>query len=194
MTLSMIAGLVTLMAYFPYSWAVLRKVAVPKLSTWIVFLVMDILNLWSSIQLPNGPSLWVPASYTAGTTIILGLAIWKSKDRSFSLLEKACLFFSAVGLLILLITGNGMLGLILGLTILVVGVIPTYIQAWKEPEKEDLIAWSIFGLSATLNLLAPENQETVSQWMYSVVVLLVDVPIALMVARPFLSKILQPKT
>jgi hypothetical protein len=72
----------------------------------------------------------------------------------------ACGVLSVVALILLLITGNGLLALILSIVADFSAALPTIIKSYKYPETETMIAYALEIISSTLVLL------TIHHWVF----------------------------
>ncbi|MFA6050511.1 MAG: hypothetical protein WC761_04930 [Candidatus Paceibacterota bacterium] len=160
--LSLVAGVLFVIAFFPYGKAILStkklpsghpdKVEPAKVS-WIIWAVLDTLTLigmWIKHAV-NGQI--IAAAFGAWVIVILAVKYGASK---WTKLDKVCLCgaFTSIALMYV----NPVFALVASLSATFVGAIPTFQSAWNNPAKEDKLAWTIFWVSCLIALCA------VPQW------------------------------
>ena len=178
-----LAGLLALMAFVPYLLGVYKGEIQPKLSSWFVFMVMDVLTLVGLASLDPQPSLFVPCGYVIGATATFGLAFLKNKDRSLGIVDKICLTLGAGGAILFGFTGDGIVGVAAGLGAMLVAAVPTMVQLWKNPEREGFWGWMLFGAAAVTNLFVPANQVNWETFIFPAVIGAINIPIVFLVLR-----------
>lgn len=178
-----IAGIIALYAFVPYMFAIKKGTATPVLATWLVFATVDVLSLVSLLNMENPTALFVPWGFAIGATLTFALALFKAEDKSLSILDKVCLGIAGIGIITFLMTGEGELGMYASLVAMSVGAVPTLVQTWNAPEKEDFQAWFLFGVSALFNLFYLGNWGSFNEAIFPIVIAGINVPLMLMVLK-----------
>ena len=175
-----VAAGMAIFAFLPYMALVALGKAKPKLSTWLVFFVVDSLTLAGLLKMEVQPSLYIPIGFAVCAGLIFFLALFKSEDKKFTALDKYCLAISAVGVLVYLMTTDGIVTMLIGLAVMFTGSIPTMELVWKRPEDESLLFWTMSGVAAILAMFVPQNHQDVATFTYPLVILLINFPIMAM--------------
>ena len=115
-----LAAGIAIFAFLPYMLEIALGKTKPKLSTWIVFFVIDSLTLAGLLKMEVQPSLLIPIGFVACAGIIFILSLFMSEDRSFTKLDKYCLGFSFVGVVVYSVTSEGTATMLIGLAIMFV--------------------------------------------------------------------------
>ncbi|MEK7511465.1 MAG: hypothetical protein AAB575_00400 [Patescibacteria group bacterium] len=161
---SAIAGLLYLVAFSLYILAVLRDRHLPagtpgkiepSKATWIIWASLDTITI-SGMYVEgtvNGQILGA----VAGAWIVVVFAL-KYGTPGWTLLDKLCLSGAVVGIVFWNVFDSPILGVIISLSVVFLGSIPTYVSAWKDPGRENKLAWVIFTISCVCALIA------VPQW------------------------------
>lgn len=149
--LSVFAGLLFLMAFFPYIKAIRRGETKPRKSTWLIWATLDTIILASLIakHAVNGQILGA----VAGAWIVTLLA-FRHGESGWKRLDIFCLAGATVGLILWAVTRDPVLGLGISIVVLLIGALPTIVNAWKHPEQENKLAWTLYWLSCLCAILA----------------------------------------
>lgn len=149
--LSIISGLVFILAFWPYIMAIVKKKTSPRKATWLVWALGDWVILSGMIAKWKISGLMVGAVLGATATFLLSLKYgepgWKKRD-------KICITLSMTAIALWIYFGESNIGIGLSLIALWIAVWPTYMSAWEKPENEDRKAWAFFNLANVFALLA----------------------------------------
>lgn len=151
---NILAGLLFVTAFVPYIRAILKKVAIPMKSTWLIWATLDTITftgMWAEGTV-NGQI--TGAVLGAWTVTILA---FKYGESGWTLLDKLCIAGAALGIILWQALDNPTLGIVTSLSIMFMGSIPTFVSAWKDPSKEDKTAWWIYWMSCVCALIAIPN-------------------------------------
>jgi len=158
-----LAGIISLSAFFPYIFSILRKETAPNRASWIIWAIVSSIIALSYREAGASYAFLAPVGYVVGSTIVLILSIrngvggWTSFDRR-------CLIGAAISLLLWRIFNSPMSALLINLFINFLGTLPTIRKVWYQPETESKIAWTLFSLGTIVNLFAIEK------WSFSMAV------------------------
>lgn len=177
------AAVPTICAYSRLARLVTQPTEVkPNLASWLLFLVIDGSIFYASLVAGVRTSMIVFGVFTLGCLLIVILTVRKSRVE-FTLLEKVCLVLSASAFVGWKMTSSPELAVYLNVLVAVIATIPTIIQAWMTPEREDLGVWLYFSFGGVLNLFAVEKWDALNA-LPAVMVLLLQVVLAGILLRP----------
>jgi len=149
--LDTLACLTFLLAYVPYIRAIRRKETVPSAASWVIWTVLDVIT-FAGMFAKHAVNGQIIAS-VIGTTFVAILAI-KHGEGTWKLADKICLGAAALAILLWKIFDDPTLGIAITLIVLVLGAIPTWINGYKNPDKENRTAWTLYFVSCIFALLA----------------------------------------
>ncbi len=152
-TIGIIAGVIALLGYIPYTISVLRGITRPNRATWLIWAVVGGLLAFSYLAVGDVHAAWVPLGYFVGPLFVCLLSI-RYGYAEWTRLDTICVMAAAFSIIPWLLSHNAMLTLIINLIIDATGAIPTLIKTRREPETEDFSAWLIFFIANTLGLFA----------------------------------------
>jgi hypothetical protein len=81
----------------------------------------------------------------------------KYGKAGWTMLDKLVLAGAAIGLVLMLI--NPVYGLIASLSVLLLGSIPTFVSAYKDPSSENKLAWMLYFISCIFALIGVEQWD-----------------------------------
>lgn len=179
--LSLLSGVVFIIAFIPYIGAILRGEARPRKATWLVWAVGDWIILIGMATKGTTSGLIIAACF--GATCLFLLSLWYG-DAGWENRDRVCLTLSGVAILLWLYFGESNLGIMFSLLSLAIAAWPTYVSAWRRPENEDAKGWVIFNISSLLAVLAIPR-ATIADVAPPVTFMLIDLPMLyLLLVRP----------
>ncbi len=149
--LSIIAGFLFVLGFVPYIRAILRKETKPAKASWIIWASLDYLVLAGMIAEHTVNGQIVGA--VVGASIVIGLAL-KYGTPGWTSLDKFCLGGAVLGIALWQMFSDPVLGILTACTVAFFGSIPTFVSAWKDPSREDKVAWTIFWVSCVCAVIA----------------------------------------
>ncbi|MDX9778704.1 MAG: hypothetical protein RBT30_00430 [Patescibacteria group bacterium] len=149
--ISIIAGLFFVIGYIPYIIAILRKKTKPAKASWIIWGTLDTIVIAGMIASDSLNGQMIGAVIGVWVVIILSL---KYGAPGWTKLDKLCLIGAAIGIFLWQIFDNPILGILISLGITSIGSIPTFISAWRNPERENKLGWTFFWTSCIFALFA----------------------------------------
>ena len=147
------AGILALSGYIPYIYSILKGKTRPDRATWFIWSLVGGLLAFSYIAEGNSHTIWLPLGYFFGPLITAVLSI-RYGYAKWSRLDTACVTFALISIIPWILSKDATYTLIINVLIDIAGAIPTLVKTFKEPETEDLTAWSIFFGANTLQLVA----------------------------------------
>lgn len=149
--LSALSGIIFFIAFVPYIGAIVKGKTKPAKASWLIWATLDsiiLIGMYFKHSL-NGQIVGA----VAGAWIIAILAIKYGKP-GWTILDKLCLAGAALGILLWQIWDNPNLAIATSLVVILLGSIPTFVSAYKDPSKEDRKAWTIFFVSCVIAIPA----------------------------------------
>lgn len=158
-----VAGFFSLAAFVPYILSTLRGRTKPNRATWWIWTVVGSLLAASYYASGARHTLWVAVSYVLGPLITAILSL-KFGVGGYTRFDRGCLLGAGLGALLWWAFSSPLIALLINLGIDFLGALPTISKAYSEPRSEDPLAWSLFLLGNSLNLLAIER------WRFSIAI------------------------
>lgn len=194
--LSAIAGLLCIVGFIPYIVAVVRTrtwplgtpgKAEPRKSTWIIWAGLDTITLAGMFaeHAVNGQIL----GSTIGAWIVAGLAL-KYGSPGWTKLDKFCLAGAVLGIALWQAFDDPILGIVTSLSTVFLGSIPTFASAWKDPSRENKLAWTIFFAACVFAIIAIP-QWTLADAAQPITFAVVETAMMYILFRPTAQVVLQ---
>lgn len=184
-----LAGILSLVAFVPYIIAILRGKIKPNRASWWIWTVMGLVLGLSYYSSGANGTIWVPVSYFIGPLVTAILSI-RYGEGGWTKFDRVCIFAACVSTIPWVILSlffhsreAALPTLIIGLCIDFAGAVPTIRKAYREPESEDRLAWSMFFLANILNVVAIDRW-TLEIMVYPVYMMLGGGSIAILVLWP----------
>lgn len=157
---ALLGGIIAAIATAPYIIAILRKKARPTRVSWLIWSIIDTLVVAGMVS--KHTMNWQMGVATLGAYTIFLLAV-KYGEGNWKTIDKVCLVGALIGLVLWKMFDNATFGIIIGLVMLFLGAIPTFVSAWHDPSKEDRVAWLLFWLSCIATMLS------ISKWTIDII-------------------------
>jgi hypothetical protein len=151
--LGIAAGIIGFLGFVPYILDTLKRKTTPDKATWIIWAILGIIIAGSYLASGAKESAWTPIAYAVGIVIVAVLSLKYGED-GWTVLDKACLIGAGLGLVLWWYTNDPVLAYVLTTIVDAIGSLPTIMKAYARPESERNLAWPIFLIANTLNLLA----------------------------------------
>jgi hypothetical protein len=149
--LSVLSGLLFITAFFPYIYAILYKDAKPSKASWLIWWGSDFLA-FAGMLAKHSLNWQITAAVLGGITVVL-LSL-KKGTPGWTLSDKLCFAGAAGGALLWWITDNANMAIIASQAIVFIGSIPTALSVWKDPTRENPLAWMFYTLSCIAAVVA----------------------------------------
>lgn len=149
--LQVLAGLLYIAAFVPYIRAILRKETKPAKASWLIWASLDTITLAGMFfnNTVNGQMLGV----VLGAWVVALLAL-KYGTPGWTKLDKFCLGGGVLGIVLWQVFNDPILGIVTSLSVIFLGSFPTFTSAWKDPSRENKLAWTIFWVSCVCAVIA----------------------------------------
>lgn len=151
--LGIIAGILSLVGYIPYIISILRGKTLPNKASWIIWSVVGGLLAFSYLAEGDKNTIWLPLGYFVGPLITALLSLRYSYSV-WSRLDKICLVAAMISIIPWLLFKDATFTLLINVLIDSTGAIPTLVKTYREPDTEDILAWSIFLIANTIQVFA----------------------------------------
>lgn len=160
--IGIVAGVLALGGYIPYIYTIFTGATKPNKATWIIWSVVGGLLAFSYLAEGDPNSIWLPLGYFIGPLIVAILS-FRYGYSEWSKLDIICLVTAMISVIPWVLSKDATLTLVINVLIDSTGAIPTLVKTYREPDTEDLTAWTIFFIANTLQLFS------ISQWHISVI-------------------------
>lgn len=161
--IGVIAGICALAGCIPYWWAIIQRKTRPNRATWLIWLVVGTIIALSYQSAGAASTIWVPITYILGPLVTSVLGI-KFGEGGWTKFDRLCLLSAAVSLLFWKLSDSPDLTLVINIGIDLLGALPTIRKSYYQPEGEDLLAWGLFTVANTLNILA------IDRWLWQITI------------------------
>lgn len=146
-----VSGVLFFAAFVPYIRAIMRRETKPSKASWIIWATLDtttFAGMWAVGAL-NGQILGA----IAGAWTVVALT-FKFGTPGWSKLDKFCLAGAALGIALWVAFSDPVLAIVTNMTVLVIGAIPTFASAWRDPSRENRAAWTTYWVSCVCAVIA----------------------------------------
>ena len=148
---SVIAGLLYIIAFGFYIRAILRNEIKPAKASWLIWATLNTIIIAGMYAEGSVDGQIVGALIGGWVTVVLVL---KRGTPGWSTLDKFSLSGAGVGIVLWQVFNDPILGIMISLVVTFIGAIPTFVSAWRDPSREDKVAWTIFESSCIFALPA----------------------------------------
>src|SRR3989344_1494938 len=151
---SMLGGICAIAGFVPYIRAILLKQTKPAKATWVIWATLDTITFFGmySKHALNGQMIGI----VTGVWVVVVLAL-KDGDPGWTKLDKSCYCGAFVGIILWVAFDSPVIGIMISLSIVFLGSIPTFVSAWKDPSREDKLAWTIYFASCIFTMFGIQN-------------------------------------
>lgn len=149
--LSLVAGVLFVAAFVPYIRAILQKKTQPAKASWVIWATLDSITCAGMLVKHAVNGQIIGAILGAWMVVILAMKYGKP---GWTRLDKFCLGGAVLGIALWTIFSCPALGIVTSLSVVFLGSIPTFANAWHDPSKEDRTAWTIFWVSCVFAVVA----------------------------------------
>jgi hypothetical protein len=149
--LSVLAGILFIAAFIPYIYAILAGKTKPAKASWIIWASLDTITI-VGMYVQNAINGQIVGA-VCGAWIVAALAL-KYGTSGWTRLDKFCIGGAILGIVLWKIFSNPTLGIVTSLSVVFLGSFPTFASAWRDPSKEDKVAWTIFWISCVCAVVA----------------------------------------
>lgn len=153
-----IAGALSLCAFVPYIYSILRGETKPARATWFIWSVVTIMLFVSYKDVGGGTAIWLSLGYVFGVGATALLSI-KYGTGGWTILDKVVIAGCIVTIVMWYLTGSALVALVMTMITDLLGGFPTIRHSYYLPQEESSSAWIIGSLANAVNLLAIERWD-----------------------------------
>ncbi len=154
----LIAGILSIIAYVPYIFSILKDSTKPNRASWWVWLAMNVIILASYRSAGADTTIFVLVSYSVGTIVVALLSL-KYGEGGWTSFDRNCLIVSAIGLVLWSVFSSPLPALLINIAVDLIGGLPTIRKAYYKPETENKAAWALFFAGSIFNIIAIDKFE-----------------------------------
>lgn len=158
---SIVAILLTFIAYIPYLRDTLKKKTSPHIYTWFIWGISSAITYGLQVSDGAGVGAWVTLAVTILTFIVLFLGLRNGK-KDITISDTIFFLLSFIALLLWLIAQQPTLSVILVSTIGIIALIPTIRKSWNYPYSETLITYELVALRYGFCIFALQNYSVIT--------------------------------
>lgn len=149
--LTVVSGILFIAGFIPYIVAILKRETKPAKASWVIWICLDTLTLAGlyAQDAVNGQIVGV----VIGGWIVTMLAL-KYGTPGWTKLDRGCLAGAVLGIALWQGFDSPKLGILTSLSVVFLGSFPTFAAAWKDPCRENRLAWTIYWLSCIVAVCA----------------------------------------
>lgn len=186
--LAIVAAIVTVSAYFPYVYEILKRRTTPHAYTWLIWGI--------TVGTAGAAAFYGGAGWGAYPTLIGAVLVFavfllslKYGSRNITLSDRVVLTLALLAILVWWQLESPLLAVLMVTGIDAFGYIPTLRKLWEEPWSESLTAWGLYIAAPVLVILSLE-QYNVLTVTYTAMTIIVNTGLVSMslVRRQSISK------
>jgi hypothetical protein len=151
--LGSLAGILNILGYVPYIKDILKKKVQPHRITWGIWTILTTIAAFNQVSNGGGYStlFFISTAILVGIVFILSLRFGVGGGSKVDII---CLVLAILLLIYWVTVQETRISTLLAVIIDGVGVIPTLIKTFKNPETETYIQWTLAGIAGVATLLA----------------------------------------
>ncbi|HEY5139325.1 MAG TPA: hypothetical protein VIJ25_08425, partial [Methylococcales bacterium] len=148
-----IAGIIAFFQIIPYVVSILRGHTKPERTSYLIWLIVDIISIASYISVGARSTIWTGLVFCLTGFLVLMLSI-KHGIGGFSKFDLTCLFLALAGVAIWISSDNALVVLYFVTFVKFIGYLPTIKKTYFLPKTENTLSWSLTAFASVLNLFA----------------------------------------
>jgi len=154
---SILAGVIFTLAFVPYIRAIVQKKTKPAKASWVIWASLDTIT-FAAMAVKGTINGQIASAIVCAWSVAILAMIFGTKG--WTELDKACLAGALLGVGLWLAFNDAIFGIIVGQLVIFLGSIPTFRNAWRNPEHENKTAWFLYWLSCFPAVFAASKQMT----------------------------------
>lgn len=147
-----IAGCLSIVAYLPYGYDVLRGTVIPQRTSWLIWGLLSLIAFFSVLASGGSDGLLFTGAQMAGTNTIFVMSLWRGTGSLAEPADAAVVTLSGFGLGLWWWTDNPAWAMGLSIAIGTLGGLLTVAKAFRRPRSEALGPWALQWLAAALGV------------------------------------------
>ena len=158
--LGYVSGILIFLTAVPYIRDIRLGKTKPHRTSWFIWVILSLIALFTQLAKGGTFSLLLPAGDALAALIIFLFSI-KRGVGGFATKDILALIGAIIGLILWYFTGNPVLALVIIMAVDFLGAILTILKAYKHPETETLVTWSLAGFAGLLAVLSVGKMNSV---------------------------------
>lgn len=185
-----ISGVIAFAAFIPYIRSILRRETTPNRATWCIWTFVSSISLCSFIASGEAnDAVWYLVSDALAPFIVVCLS-YKYGVGGWSYIDRLCILVACIGLLLWWLSGSPLTALYASVIVDCMGAIPTIIKAYRSPESEDCLAWTMTFSAIVINFIAIDNWHSALILIYPVYMFLAMGSITFLLWLPMTKRLI----
>lgn len=167
-----VAGFITFIGIALYALSTLKGQTKPNRVTWTLWTIIPLITFFAQINEGAGLIATFSLAYALGPLLVLVVSFLNKKSYwKLTPFDISCGIISAVAIALWLITGDGVVAIVLSIVADFVAGLPTIIKGYKAPKTENVSAF-VVGIASSLIALATIDTWSVASFLFPLYVLL----------------------
>ncbi len=150
--IGIISGVLAISATFPYLYDIYKGTTKPNQVSWLIFVLLLTIALFSQIASGASISLFVTIGDLITCFIVFIVSLFRG-ERKWSALDYFALAAAIVSLGLWYLLNNPAIALVMTILIHCCGMLPTLRKTYLTPSSETLSTWLLVGISAILSTI-----------------------------------------
>ena len=148
-----LSGFLGLFANVPYIIDTLRGKTQPHRISWLVFLLINLINVANQLAVGASHSLWLTVGFCVSQAIIVFLA-FRNGIGGFKKLDIICLIGAVIGMGLWMYFQTPIVSIIANIVAATIALVPTLVKAYKQPQTETKVSWGLGAVAALMGAVA----------------------------------------
>lgn len=155
----LVGALLNIMGSSTYAWSTLKGKTKPNRVSWFLWTVIPMIVFFAQIGEGVGlPSLMTFMVGFGPFLVLMASLLNKKAYWKISKLDWWCGALSVLAVVLWLVTGTGIIAIVLSIAADLLAGVPTLIKSYKDPESEHHSVFRNGALSAAITMLAIQNR------------------------------------
>lgn len=154
--LGIASAIVAFVNYLPYLIGVMQNRLHPHAFSWVIFTIITAVIATAQLVEHAGAGAWATGT-TSLTTCLIAYYALKNGGYRVTQLDKLSLAGALMAIPAWILTANPLVAVIILTFIELLGFLPTYRKAWRQPHDESILAFSLTLLKYALALGAMQS-------------------------------------
>jgi len=153
--LGLAGTLIGIIGAIPYIYNTLRRKTKPHRVSWIIYLILSLINFSSQFSLGAKATLIFFGWAVINNLILVGLSLRKNNGYgNISFMNIICFVLALLAISLWKITGSPFIALICVIFADGIGSLLIVVKSYKHPESETVLMWALGIMAGLLNILA----------------------------------------
>jgi hypothetical protein len=150
------AILISTSNFFYYLYSIFRSRTRPHVYSWLIWGSVTLIAGLAQFFEKGGAGAWVTllSAFYCYTRALIGL---KYGEKNITKSDKFCLAGCLIAIIMWKLTANPLISVVIATLIDVAGFYPTVRKSWDKPYEENVLSYTIFGLTTFLGLMALDH-------------------------------------